>query len=180
MKKPARLFWNPAHQLLELTCQPQSLVQLQDFVQALASLQQWTLWLTKPVKHCFSVFIVPKLIFFIFFKCISKWMLTKFFFHGTKRGLDEMQMCGLSRVWISFHLLFFVYFFLYLFGNNPETMQWKTSEKFLALYSECNLFSSSLSESTNICCSVNLDKCRGKFTFAIRAGTAQLLQTWAV
>lgn len=52
MKKPARLFWNPAHRHLGVTCQRRAPAPLQDYVQASASLQPWTPSLTKRVGHC--------------------------------------------------------------------------------------------------------------------------------
>lgn len=61
MKKPARLFWNPAHRRLGVTCQRRAPVPLQDSVQASASLQPWTPSLTRLVGHhllC-AVFCVP-------------------------------------------------------------------------------------------------------------------------
>lgn len=61
---------------------------------------------------------------------------------------------------------------LSFFANNPkpECNIKRLLRSFWYLFCMQSL-PQSLSESTNICCSAQLDKCWGKFTFAIQAGT---------
>jgi len=80
------------------------------------------------------------------------------------RCLDYQEFDYLSIFYPSLFTFVFIFF-----ANNPETeYNIKRLRRSLCTYSEYNLSSSFLSESTNTCCSVNLDKCRGKFTFAIQ------------
>lgn len=73
MRKPARLFWNPAHRRRGATCRRRAPAPLQGSVQASASLRPWTPSLTKQVEHRIFLCLVFSLPFPAWFNISSSY-----------------------------------------------------------------------------------------------------------
>ena len=145
MKKPARLFWNPAHQRLGATCRRRAPAPPQDCVQVSASLQPWTPSWTKRVEHrsccalfCFSF---PSLIrhllmlwrsFPMKVECITASLPPCYLWKAMIR--NRCSSLGFSSCTL-FDLQLFTLAFL-LFPNNPNPRDFNNISD---NYSQCKL-----------------------------------------